>query len=397
MIMKNDILDRMPPQELEAEQCLLGSVILDPQMVDEVSLEVSEADFYDDANRKIWSVIEAMYVKKHGKVDPNLLASELKRRGILEAVGGLSYLARIVQAVPNASHAISYAKNIRRASTRREVLSVANECLRDAYDEQRDIAAVLADSQDRLCTVAERSIANAAISAKELSNMALDELEKRQDRKGSSGVKTGFSELDSLLGGMTAGQVVTVGGRPSMGKSALVSQIAVNAANSGTSTLMVSLEMSQIELADRMLSGLAEVNSYRMRNGSLSPDERRSIIEASSIFSQLPFHLVDDPGLSLSQIGAHCRRMKRRIGLGLLVVDYLQLVEPDNHRDPREQQVSKVCRGLKRLAKSLGIPVIVAAQLNRKTEDGDKRPRLSHLRESGSIEQDSDIVLFVHR
>jgi len=395
-----EILDRQPPFNLEAEAGVLGSIILNPDVCDDVALILRSEDFYDDANRRIYTHMLDMH-QQGRKVDLMLLVERLKSSGDLERVGGSAYLAQVFQSVPNYAHATYYAQIVREKATFRALIDAATEILRDAYHEESEAKQLLSQAEQRIFSILDSRSAGAVASIREILHDAMDRMEARM--KGEhlmGGVETGFADLDQLTGGLHNSELVILAARPSMGKTALAMNIAEHVAlQSLVPTLFVSLEMSSIELADRLLCSAARVNSHRLRNGTISHEDRARLIEKASLLSKAALFVDDSPARTVTEITAAARRVRRREGrLGLIVIDYLQLIEPDNAKDPRQEQVARIARRLKGLAREMQVPVLCIAQLNRQAEDSkDHRPRLSHLRESGAIEQDADVVMFVHR
>ena len=394
------ILDRQPPFDLNAEQGVLGSLLLKPDVCDDVLSILRESDFYDDANRQLFRHI--MQLHDSGKtIDAVILVDHLKSAGVFEDIGGTAYLARIGRAVPNAAHAIYYANIVLEKSTFRSLIDVSTEILREAYDQSNDARGLLSHSEQRIFSIVDDRGANNVNSLNEIMHRAMDRLESRMSGEEiDTGVPTLFTKLDNMTGGLHNSELAILAARPAMGKTALAMNIAEAVAIQGNyPVLFVSLEMSEAELGDRLLCSLARVNSHRLRNGTLSSDDRKRLVEKAGQISEAPFYVDDSPSRSVSEIAAAARRIIRREKrLGLIVIDYLQLIEPDNPRDPRQEQVARIARRLKGLARDLETPILCLAQLNRQAEDSrDHRPRLSHLRESGAIEQDADIVMFIHR
>ncbi|MFV1965600.1 MAG: replicative DNA helicase [Pirellulaceae bacterium] len=396
----SEILDRVPPYNLEAEAGVLGSIILNPDVCDDVALILRPDDFYDDANRRLFGHMLAMHDAGQ-KLDPTLLVNRLKTAGDYERIGGEAYLARTFQAVPNYSHASYYARIVREKSTYRSLIDASTEILRDAYEESMEAVHLLSQAEQRVFAILDDRASSSISTIRDVLHEAMDRIDARmKGEHAQGGVETGFSDLDYLLGGLHDSELIVLAARPSMGKTALAMNIAENVIlKSGVPTLFVSLEMSSIELADRLLCSVARVNGHRLRNGTISNDDRSRLIEKASEISQAPLFVDDSPSRTVTEIAAAARRIRRREGrLGLIVVDYLQLIEPDNQKDPRQEQVARIARRLKGLAREMKVPVLCIAQLNRQAEDSkDHRPRLSHLRESGAIEQDADVVMFVHR
>jgi replicative DNA helicase len=397
----SEILDRPPPFNLEAEAGVLGSIMVNPDVCDDVALILRADDFYDDANRKLFEHMLAMHDAGR-KIDITLLVERLKTAGDFEAIGGAAYLAKIYQSVPNAAHATYYAKIVHEKSTFRSLINASTEILRDAYEEAGESKELLSQAEQKIFSILDNRSSNSVAEIRDILHQAMDRIDARM--KGdhtTGGVDTLFADLDALTGGLHDSELIILAARPSMGKTALAMNIAENVAmKSQVCTLFVSLEMSAIELADRMLCSVARVDGHRLRNGTLSQDDRRRLVEKAGQLSQAPLYVDDSPSRTMTEIAAAARRIRRREkkGLGLIVIDYLQLIEPDNSKDPRQEQVAKIARRLKGLAREMKVPVLCLAQLNRQAEDSkDHVPKLSHLRESGAIEQDADVVMFVHR
>lgn len=396
-----EILDRKQPFDLDAEMGVLGSVLLMPDACDEVALIVRSDDFYDDANRRLFQQMQEMH-DAGGKIDVTLLVDKLKRAGDFEAVGGAAYLYKVSQSVPNAAHARYYARIVREKSTLRSLINVSTEILRDAYDDQQEPKHLLSEAEQKIFSILDKQGSANIASIRDVLHEAMDRIDARMRGEHTmGGVETGFVDLDTLTGGLHNSELVILAARPSMGKTAFAMNIAEHVAfHLHVPVLFVSLEMSSIELADRMLCSVAKVNGHKLRNGTISQADRLRLVEKAAEISQAPLFVDDSPARTVSEIAAAARRIKRREGgrLGLIVIDYLQLIEPDNQQDSRQEQVARIARRLKGLAREADVPVLCLAQLNRQAEDSkDHRPRLSHLRESGAIEQDADVVMFVHR
>jgi replicative DNA helicase len=395
----SEILDRLPPQNLDAEKAVLGSVMLDQNMCDEVALILRADDFYADAHQKLFAHVLAMH-DAGSRIDSTLLVERLKQAGELEAVGGPAYLAEVFQSVPFAAHAAYYAKIVRDKAMLRELIHSSTEILRDAYDATVDPREMIAAAEEKVFAVHDKRSADQVTSIHDVLIEAFEQIDKRLENRGATGIPTGFKDLDKLTGGLHDSELVILASRPSMGKTALATNVAEHVSlRSNVACLMVSLEMARLELAQRMLCSLGRINGEKFRSGYISSQERDKLVEASNRLSRAPLFVDDTPSRTVSEIAACARRLKRKSDLGLVVIDYLQLIEPDNPKDPRQEQVAKIARRLKGLARELAIPVLCLAQLNRQAEAGKEghRPRLSHLRESGAIEQDADVVMFIHR
>jgi len=396
----DEILDRAPPCDVSAEMGVLGSILLLPDVANDLALVLRADDFYDDANRKLYQHMMAM-VDANLKIDVMLLVNRLKQAGDYTTVGGSSYLAKLAHSVANAAHAVYYAEIVRSKATFRKLIEASTSILRDAYDEAFEAKELVSQAEQRVFRIQDERSGQSADSISDLLTKALDRIDARL--KGvhtDGGVDTFFTDYDAMSGGLHNGELVILAARPSMGKTAFAMNVAENVVlRSQTPVLFVSLEMSGIELADRLLCSVARVNGHRLRNGTISQEDRKRLVEKAMEISQAPLYVDDAPSRTVSEIAAVARRIRQREKrLGLIVIDYLQLIEPDNPKDPRQEQVAKIARRLKGMAREIEVPVLCLAQLNRQAEDSkDHRPRLSHLRESGAIEQDADVVLFVHR
>lgn len=395
----SEILDRLPPQSLEAERAVLGSILLDPQMCDDVALILRPDDFYADANQKLYRSLLAMH-DEGKRIDVTLLVERLKLAGDFEAIGGAAYLAEVAQSVPYAANATYYAEIVRAKSTVRELIHASTEILRDAWDPTIESRELLNHAEEVIFSVHDRRSSDQVTNIHDLMVEAFQHIDARLEHGEGAGTSTGFRDLDQLTGGLHGSEFVVLAARPSMGKTALATNIAENVAIDGkVPVLFVSLEMARIELAQRLLCSQGSIDGNKFRSGFLSGDDRKKLVEASAKLSLAPLFIDDTPSRTVTEIAACARRLKRKEKLGLIVIDYLQLIQPDDPRDPRQEQVAKMARRLKALARELQLPIICLAQLNRQVEAGkdEHRPRLSHLRESGAIEQDADVVMFVHR
>jgi replicative DNA helicase len=393
-------MDRQPPFDLQAEIGVLGSAFLLPDVLDEVILLVRPDDFYDDAHRKLFVHMCAMH-EANKKIDPTLLIDRLKTANEYEAIGGAAYLSKLINAVPNAAHATYYAEIVQQKSIYRSLILAATEILRNAYDATGDSDHTLAQAEQSIFSILDKRDESSCRAVRDVLMEALERIDaKASGRHDVGGVDTGFGRLDALTGGFHNSELLILAARPGMGKTALALNIAEHVSiDQNIPVLFVSLEMSAIELVDRLLCSIAKVNGHRVRKGDLSTEVRQKLVDTSIRISDGPLYIDDTPSRTVTQIAAQARRVRRRTGkLGLIVIDYLQLIEPDNQKDPRQEQVAKIARRLKLLARELEVPVLCLAQLNRQAESGtDSVPKLSHLRESGAIEQDADVVMFVDR
>ncbi len=394
-----ELLDRMPPQSVEAEKGVLGSLLIDPELCDEVALILQPEDFYAEANAKLYSHMMAMH-EGGGRIDTMLLRERLKQEGDLEAVGGTAYLGEVISSVPVAAHAVYYANIVRDKATLRALIHTSTEILRDAWDPTLAPREAINQAEEKIFAVHDRRTTSQVANIHDVMVEAFARIDARMAGSEGVGIPSGFTDLDKLTGGLHRSELIILAARPSMGKTALATNIAEHVAiHENVSTLFVSLEMARVELAQRILCSQGRIDAGKFRSGFLSGSEREQLVRVSNQLSTTPLYIDDSPARTVTEIGATARRMKRRNDLGFVVIDYLQLINPDDPRDPRQEQVAKMARRLKALARELEVPILCLAQLNRQSELGREshRPRLSHLRESGAIEQDADVVMFIHR
>jgi replicative DNA helicase len=387
------------PANVDAERAVLGSILLKPDVCDDIALVVRAEDFSDESHQLLYRHLLDLH-DSGKRIDATIVVERLKTQGDFERIGGAAALADVVQAVPHAAHATHYAAIVRDKALLRSMIDAGTDILRDAYDASDEPRQLLARAEEKIFSILER---RSSAEAKPIQSV-LEEVMVRMDARMKhehtiGGVETGFTDLDQLCGGLHNSELVILAARPSMGKTALAMNIAEHAAiNLKQPVLFVSLEMAALELADRLLCSAAQVNGHRLRNGTISQEDRRRLVQKSSEIGAAPLFIDDTPSRTLTEIAAVARRLKRKQGLSMIVIDYLQLIEPDNPRDPRQEQVARIARRLKGMSRELDIPVLCLAQLNRQAEvSRDNRPRLNHLRESGAIEQDADVVMFVHR
>lgn len=393
---------RLPPQNLECEEGVLGAVLLDRDALHEVRPILEPEDFYRDAHQVVYRAICEM--DDAGKtVDVLTLIDELSRRGELEAVGGLDALTAIVNGVPHAANARYHAEIVRQKSRTRAAIDVANEVIREGYSNELTSEQVVANAQTRFLAIDDRQ-AGSDVSLHEATTRALDTMDRRW-RGEEPGVRLPFPELDQMLDGFRPGRLYVIAGRPGTGKSALIFNIADHAAmtgdGGGVPSLFFALEMNAEEMAERYLSARADVNGYGLkRPADLPADKVQAIYREAERAASSRLRIDDDGTLTVARIGARVRRAKHRYGLGIVYVDYLQLVAGVSKKGAnRQEEVAAISLGLKRLAKELNIPVVAACQLNRAVEGrpaSEQKPRLADVRESGQIEQDAHAVLLLH-
>jgi replicative DNA helicase len=401
--LKNDatmLADRLPPQNIEAEQGVLGSILLDNEVLHEVVPLLKVEDFYRDAHQVIYRAIRDLY--DLGKaIDAITLVEELTRRSEFQAIGGDETLAQILGSVPHSANAKYYAQIVRQKSISRELIESANEILRDGYSNNFTAEQLLEHAERRIFKIAEDQTKGDTVELRDVVTLAMDRIAARSEsRHPVTGIATGYFELDDITGGLQPEQLIILAARPSMGKTALALNICDHAAvKLKVPTLVISLEMGQLELAERLLCARSRVDGHKLRTGqNLGTREMTLLGNGYSELNKAPLFIDDTPARNMLQITANARRLKLRQNLGLIVLDYIQLVDSEDLRDSRQEQIAKISRRLKTLAREIQVPVIALSQLNRAVENReDRRPRMADLRESGAIEQDADMVLLLHR
>ncbi|GAB4153447.1 MAG: replicative DNA helicase [Planctomycetaceae bacterium] len=392
--------DRLPPQNLDAERGVLGSILLVNDALDDVADILGKEQFYSDAHQQIFDAIVHLHNSGIRGIDAVTLAEELDRRNALEDIGGVDYLMEILESVPHAAHATYYANIVREKYVQRSLIYACTDILRECYDATENSQEILQNAERQIFRILEQQTASTRFDMGSILLDAWDRINKRLETEGTvSGLPTGFTDFDAKTNGFQPAELVILAARPSMGKTALVCNWAEGVAkHAETGVLIFSLEQSKLELAERFLCIDAKIDGHKLRSGDLDEVERHHLMEASQRLSELPLFIDDQPGRTIAHITAITRRLHRQHRLGLVIIDYLQLIEPEDRSVPREQQIALITRRLKGMAKELDIPVIALAQLNRGVElREDKRPKLADLRESGAIEQDADLVTFLHR
>ena len=390
-------LDRQAPNSLEAERGVVGAILLNPSICDDVAVILRPDDFYSSANRRIYRHLLEMN-SSGGGIDLTLLIERLRNSAELVEVGGEPYLAELMRSVQVAAHATHYAKIVRDKAILRDLIETSATILGSAYEPEHTPRELIGLAEEKIFAIGDARNTNRVLDMRDIMMEVLHTIDLRSGND-IDGIATGFHDLDEMLGGLHGSELIILAARPSMGKTALATNIAdYVAVEAKQPVLFFSLEMSRTELALRMLCARGRIQSQHFRGNFLSESENESMARVSSVLSSAPLYIDDSPSRTVTEIGAVARRMKRGGGLGLIIIDYLGLIEPDNSADPRQEQVSKIARRLKGLARELEVPVLCLAQLNRQAEvTKDNRPRLNHLRESGAIEQDADVVMFVHR
>ena len=393
---------KVPPHSIEAEQSLLGGLMLDHQSWDKIADVVSEPDFYRKDHRLIFSAIGSL-AEEANPCDVVTVSECLDNRGELDAAGGLEYLASLANETPGAANARSYAKILRERSMLRSLISAGNEITGAAFTSDGRTAAEIVDEAERLVFEIAESGSRGRSGFKALKHIlpeAVDRIDVlHQSDDDITGISSGYNEFDKLTAGLQDGDLIIVAGRPSMGKTTLALNIAENAAiGSQVPTAIFSMEMPSQQLAFRMISSLGRVDQTHLRTGRFPDEDWSRINTAVQLMSEAPIFIDDTPALSPTEIRARARRLQREHGLGLIVIDYLQLMAVPGSKENRATEISEISRSLKALAKELSLPVIALSQLNRGVEQRtDKRPVMSDLRESGAIEQDADMIVFIYR
>lgn len=395
--------DRMPPQNVEAEQSVLGSLMIDKNAIIKIADLISPEDFYKDTHAKIFEAMLYLY-ESHEPIDLLSISNRLKETGHLEQVGGNSYLASLANTVPTAANIVHYAKIVEKKAILRKLIDNASQIVVNAYDEKNEVEDVLDEAERKIFAVSQKHIRQDFTSVKPILEEAFDRIDELSKNKGKlRGVPTGFRDLDKILSGLQESNLIILGARPSMGKSSFVMDIARQAAVQAKVPVGIfSLEMSKGELIDRLICSQARVDLWKMRTGNLSSsgenDDFSRIGHAIGVLSEAPIFIDDTAGLNVMEMRTMARRLQSEHGLGLIIIDYLQLIEGRSNVENRVQVVSEISRSLKGLARELRIPIIALSQLSRGVESReDQKPKLSDLRESGSIEQDADVVMFIYR
>ncbi len=389
-------LDRRMPFSLEAEQSVLGSVLIDPSSLDAITGIITDGDFYLEEHKSIFSAMQGMYLKSRN-IDVVTLVDELVHAGVYDEAGGKEYIRLIAETVPTASNVKDYAGIVRDKSVLRSLIAACDDVTEAAYTEEEDVQRLVEMAESKIYAIAEQRENKNFIHIKDALMQVYSHLQDlKTNPEETLGMKTGFSGLDRVLVGMGKSDLVLVGARPGMGKTSFAMNVAVSAAERTKQAVCIfSLEMSAEQLVTRLLSSEALVDSYRLRSGELEDDDWQKLAHASSRLAECQILIDDTTGMTVAGMMAKLRRVKN---LGLVVIDYLGLMQSEHHNDNRVQEVSEISRNLKLMAKEFNVPVVCCAQLSRGPESRtDKRPMLSDLRDSGAIEQDADIVMFLYR
>jgi len=401
--MAEELPEKLPPQSIEAEQSLLGCLMLDKNAIIKVADFLSPQDFYRTIHQQIYKACQELY-ERNEPIDLLSVANRLKEKEELESVGGNTYLTEIINTVPTATHIQNYANIVRRKRILRDLIEASQEIGTLGYNETEDVDLLLDQAEKRVFGIAQKSLNQNFLPVKSTLEDAFDRIDKLSRHKGGlRGLPTGFGDLDNILAGLQKSDLIVLASRPSMGKSALAMNIASNVAiHEKIPVGIFSLEMSKDQLVDRLISDHANVDLWKLRTGRLSAEGEDNdfsrIQNAMGILSEAQIYIDDAATSNILQMRSMARRLQAEKGLGLIIVDYLQLMEPRNTNAPIVQQMTEISRSLKSLARELDVPVIAISQLSRAVEQRSPQiPRLSDLRETGAIEQDADVVLFIYR
>ncbi len=391
---------RIPPQDIIAEKSLLGAILLSDTIFPDILETIQAKDFYDNRHSLIFAGMTSLY-SHHRPIDLLTLTSELKALKTLKEVGGAPYLTELTNFVPTASHAKAYAELVEKASVRRKLIKAGINITEKAYNESTEVTELIGQAEKDLFEVSDKTTKNDYSSLEDLLGDAFDRMENLHKNKGAlRGLKTGFRDLDKKTAGFQKGDLIIIGARPAMGKTTFAENLAYNVATiNNKAVLFFSMEMAKNEIVDRIISDVSGVENWHIRTGNISDEEFSKIGDALGEMSEVPLLLDDTSSMTILELRNKARRAAHDHDIGMVIVDYLQLIQgSDRYAGNRVQEVTEISRGLKILARELEVPVIALAQLSRNvTGRDDPRPVLSDIRESGSIEQDADIVMFLHR
>jgi len=401
--MKDELIDKIPPQSIEAEKCLLGSILIDKDAILRVVDILSPEDFYRGIHQTIYSTCLELFQKGEA-IDILTVSNRLQEKKLLEEIGGRVYLTELINSVTTTSNIVNYANIIHKKRVLRELISASQEIGQLAFNETEDINTILDKAEKKIFSIAQKSLSQKFVPVKEMLEDAFERID-RLSKQGSllRGIPTGFRDLDNILAGLQKSDLIVLAARPSLGKSALATSIALNVAiKEKVPVGIFSLEMSKDQVVDRLIASLAGIDLWRLRTGKLSAEGEDNdflkIQKAMGMLSEAPIYIDDASNPTVLQMKAMCRRLQAEKGLGLVIVDYLQLIEPLKKDASPVEQVSEASKLLKALARELQVPVLTISQLSRAVEHRSPPiPKLADLRQSGTIEQDADVVLFIYR
>ncbi len=392
-------IERLPPHSIEAEEAVLGSLLIDPDAIFDVATFLKPESFYSAKNKWVYEAILSLNDRRE-PLDLVTLTEELRRRGHLEEIGGEAYIISLLHAVPTAINAESYGRLVEATAVRRQMIKAASDIANLAYNEAEDINVVIDRAEQALFSISEERTTRDLVPIRHIASQYLERIQELHARGDDViGVPTGFTDLDRLLGGLNKSDLIIIAARPGMGKTSLQNAIALTAARRYNKRVAIfNLEMSGEQLVQRMIAAETRIDSQRLRRGDLHENEWPIFMEAIGRLSETRIFIDDTPSITPNQLRTKCRRLYAEHGLDLVMIDYLQLMQAERSSNNRVMEISEISRALKGLARELDVPVVAAAQLSRAVEQRqDKRPQLSDLRDSGSIEQDADIVLFIYR
>ncbi len=392
---------RIPPQDIEAEKSLLGAIMISDNILPEILTILKPDDFYEERHKLIFTAMCNLY-DAHRPVDLLTLTAELKAMKKVKDVGGAPYLTELSTFVPAASHAKAYAEIVEKTSTRRRLIKAASEIANKAFEDDSNVGDLIGSAEKELFEVSDKVVKSDYVPIDDLLADAFERIgELQRNRNKLRGLKTGFRDLDKKTAGFQKGDLIIVGARPAMGKTTFAQNLTYNIAtmNGKTGVLFFSMEMSASEIVDRIVSDVSGVDNWKIRTGNISDEEFSRIRDAMGEMDELPIYIDDTSSMTITELRNKARRAVHDHNIGIIIVDYLQLIQgSDRYKGNRVQEVTEISRGLKILARELNIPVVALAQLSRSVTGRDNpRPLLSDLRESGSIEQDADLVMFLHR
>ena len=391
---------RIPPQDLNAEKSLLGAMLISDAAFPDILERIKYSDFYDQKHAEIFHAMTSLY-ESHRPIDLLTLSAELKSRKTIKEVGGMPFLTELTNFVPTASHASAYADIIAECATRRRLIKAGSEIVEKAYEDGNEITTLVGEAEKQLFEVSDKTTKTDYTKLEDLLVDAYDRMEELHKNKGAlRGLKTGFRDLDNKTAGLQPGDLIIVGARPAMGKTTFAQNLAYNVATiNRRGVLFFSMEMAKSEIVDRMIADVASVNSWNIRTGNISDEDFARIGDALGEMGEVPLLMDDTSSMNILELRNKARRAAHDQDIGLIIVDYLQLLQgTERYAGNRVQEVTEISRGLKTLARELEVPVVALAQLSRQvTGRDDPRPVLSDLRESGSIEQDADLVMMLHR
>jgi len=389
--------DQLAPHSIEAEEAVLGSILINPEALFEVLPFLQSEDFFIVRHQWIWEALVALH-ERRDPIDYLTVVSDLEQTARLTEIGGAAYILSLINKTPSALNIEGYGRIVERMAVRRRLIEAAQQVARVAHSDETDIDEVISRAEQAIFEVTERRLVHDLVPIKDAVSEYFDHVTLMARHQGVMGVPTGFVDLDRMLGGMQRSDLLIIAARPGMGKSSWLNSVVMNAARLNQRVALFSLEMSNEQIVQRFVSAMTHIPSQKLREGALDEKDWAEFVRSTEEMSRLPIHLDDTPALSTQELRSKARRLHLEMGLDLIVVDYLQLMTTPFRSENRVQEISYISRSLKQIARELNVPMVSAAQLSRAVEQRtDKRPQLSDLRESGSIEQDSDVVLFIYR